>query len=324
MAGTEEAVPVWFRVPKVKKNLNVTPKEHDLGMRFITRRDDGDFWYVQIRVSVDGERRTLPGKSFYDKNYGGREAAKQEAIAYRDELAWPFFEEVGYDPTYRERAAASYRKWRDRPKKYHKRKEAKAGPLANLVYIHLRKRNGKYTRCVIDVQVKVHKREYHSTAYSYAFDKYGGKTETLKIAKRDRNKLARLIHQKTAELNSMPPLSYEETRRIIKGIRINQTPPKIKKDPDKYIRRAKLEDFWIVEMRKEIWSQYYRTPNQRFYDEAYGGRQKARMAALKYASTLESAILAEFDSLRKQNNRNLDEIKARFDQVVEAVGKQLL
>ncbi len=284
-------------------------EERKLGMRFICRRNDGDFWYVQIRVMTNGTRYALPGKSFYDHKYGGKENALTEAIKYRDSKAKDFFDEVGYENVERKKKAPKIPKFK-------KRKEATSGLLANLHYIHLYKRNGKYTRCVVDVSVNVHGIKYHSTAYSYDFAKYGGKASTIKIAKNDRNRLANLVHTKAMELNQSSPLSEAETKRIIKGIRINRTPPTVEKDPDMFIKRSYSNDYWIVNIRKKLWGVYYRVPSRRFYDNEYGGRHKSRIHARLFTKDLESVIEAEFDALRGANIRDGAQIKPRFLKLV--------
>ncbi|NIV03965.1 MAG: hypothetical protein GWN16_04330, partial [Calditrichae bacterium] len=202
-----------------------------------------------------------------------------------------------------------------REPKFRKRKEATTGLLANLHYIHLYKKRGKYTRCVVDVTVNVHGNKYHSTAYSYDFSKYGGKVQAIKIAKNDRNKLAELVHRKAMELNNITPKSYEETKRIIKGVKINKTPPTLERNPDKFVRRSHSNDYWIVAIRKKIWGRYYRVPNKRFYDSDYGGKHKSKIKARKYAENVELTIIEEFEKLRQLNVTDQDEIQSRVDNI---------
>lgn len=282
----------------------------DLGMRFICRREDGDFWYVQIRIMTGGKRYALPGKSFYDRNYGSSDAALAAAVQYRDQHAHPFFREVGY-------AVAEKKPRPPRIPKFKKRKEAQAGLMANLHYIHLYKRKGKYTRCVVDVSVNVHGAKYHSTAYSYDFAKYGGKTETLRVAKQDRNKLAQLVHQKALELNMAHPRPESEIKRIIKSIRINRTPPTVEKDPDKFIKRSHSNDYWIVHVRKKLWGIYYRAPSKRFYDADHGGKHKSRLRARHFSREVEIEIENEFRQLRNVGIRDPEEILTQFRRVLQ-------
>ncbi|MCB0261092.1 MAG: hypothetical protein KDH97_07985 [Calditrichaeota bacterium] len=282
----------------------------DLGMRFICRREDGDFWYVQIRIMTGGKRYSLPGKSFYDRNYGSSDAALAAAVRYRDQRAYPFFRQIGY-------TLAQKKPRPPRIPKFKKRKEAQAGLMANLHYIHLYKRKGKYTRCVVDVSVNVHGSKYHSTAYSYDFAKYGGKTETLRVAKQDRNKLAQLVHQKALELNMAPARPEAEIKRIIKSIRINRTPPTVEKDPDKFIKRSHSNDYWIVHVRKKLWGTYYRAPSKRFYDADYGGKHKSRLRARHFSREVEIEIENEFRQLRNAGIRDPEEILVQFRSVLQ-------
>lgn len=295
----------------------------DLGMRFIYRRETEKFWYVQIKVSVHSKRHYMEGQSFYDNQYGGKEASFAAALQFRNQHAYPFFEKVGYDPTLRERKAEKARLARERPKKFTKRKEATTGPLANLHYIHLYKRRGRYSRCVVDVTVNVHGRHYHSTAYSYDFEKYGGKDNTLKIARQDRNRLAQLVHRKAMELEQLPAKPVEENRAIIKSMKITHTPPLKLTDPDKFIKRADQHDFWSVAVRRQLWKRYPRVPFRRFYDQDYGGKHKSRIVARKYAELLDLALQEELKELRERGVADRKIIQERVDEVVEMVEREI-
>ncbi|MGH1363442.1 MAG: hypothetical protein ACRBF0_07795 [Calditrichia bacterium] len=289
-------------------------KDNTLGLRFIVRRKDGNFWYVQIRVMVDGKRRFMQGKSFYDKDFSSYQKSFDAAVSYRDIEAPRFFAEVGYDPTLRTRP-----KKPPRQPKFTKRKEAKSGLLSNIHYIHLYKRGGKYTRCVLEVTVNIRGNKYHSTAYSYAFSKYGGKEQSIKIAKQDRNKLAKLVQQKAMELNNEATKSPSEIRDIIKAIKINRTPPFTERDPDKFVKRSTSDNYWIVAVRKKIWGIYHRAGNRRFYDEDYGGAHKSKIAARKFADLMETGIINEFKRLRSSKISSQDKIRERFKEVVSRV-----
>jgi len=293
--------------------------EKDLGKRFIYRREAEKFWYVQIKVSVNSKRHYMEGQSFYDNQYGGKEASFAVARQFRDQHAYPFFEKVGYDPALRERIAEQARLKRERPKKFKKRKEATAGPMANLHYIHLYKRRGRYSRCVVDITVNVHGRHYHSTAYSYDFEKYGGKDNTLKIARQDRNRLAQMVHRKAMELEQLPQKPVEETRAIIKSIKITRTPPLKLTDPDKFIKRADRHDFWTVAVRRQLWKRYCRVPFRRFYDQDYGGKHKSRIVAYKYAELFDLTLQEELQELRERGVTDREIIQQRVDEVVEKV-----
>lgn len=281
-----------------------------LGNRFITRRKDGNFWYVQIRVMVDGKRHAMSGKSFYDREYNGREAAYQAALKFRNENVLPFFKEVGY-------STAEKPKKPPKIPKFRKRKEATSGIFANLHYIHLYKKDGKLNRCVIDVTVNIHGKPYHSISYSYMFDKYGGKESCLKIAKQDRNRLAQMVQQKALELNQSPERTPEETKSIIKAIKIKKTPPLVGIDLEKYIRRSNTGEYWIVAIRKKLWGKYYHVPNKRFYDESVGGKHKSKLEARKFAGIIDSVVDQAFKQMRDSRINNEESIRSRMKDAIQ-------
>lgn len=297
--------------------------ESGMGMRFVYRRNDGNFWYVQIKVYVNGKRHYMEGKSFYDRKFGGYQESLRAALAFRDKHALPFFAKVGYDPTLREKRALHAQKMRERPRKFRKRKEAKTGLLANLHYIHLRKGRGSshYTRCVLEITVNIHNRKYSSTAFSYDFAKYGGKEEAIKAAKNDRNRLAPLVHQKAAELQMDHSKSHEEIRQILKSVRISRTPPKnlVRVDPAKFIKRSRNDDYWIVDIRKELWGKSYNIPNMRFYDSQYGGKHKSKLAARKKAIETDVLVSGIFEKIREAQIRDPQELSSRFEALVSEI-----
>ncbi|HQV33435.1 MAG TPA: hypothetical protein PKV71_16230 [Calditrichia bacterium] len=281
-------------------------------MRFITRRDDGNFWYVQIRVMVNGKRHQLSGKSFYDRNYRNSLHALEEAVAFRDKNAQAFFQKVGYE-------ISEKPKLPPRPPKFRKRKEAITGPLSNLHYIHLYKKDGKYNRAVLDITVNIHGKAYHSTTYSYDFNKYGGREQSLKIVKHDRNRLATLVQQKAMELGEDHSRSPEEIKEIVKAIKISKTPPTNPADLERFIKRSKSQDFWIVSIRKKIWGTYYRVPNKRFYDRQFGGKHKSKLEARRYAGRVDTAVDREFDRLRDLKIDDRKDINKRLLAVVKEI-----
>lgn len=293
-------------------HTRTTDPLRDLGMRFITRRDDGDFWYVQIRVMVNGQRHQLKGRSFYDRKYGGREQARRAAVAYRDTHAYPFFDRVGYTPP-------DPRPRRPHVPKFRKRKEAASGPMANLHYIHLYKKDGKYNRAVLDITVNIGGRSYHSTSYSYDFAKYGGKENALRVAKADRNRLADKVHRKALELGEAGGgLSTKATHDIIKAVRIQQTPPVVQADLDRFLKRSSGNDFWIVAVRKKLWGRYYRIPNRRFFDADHGGKHRSRLEARRWAGIIDAAVSAEFDRLRQNGVTDRGRIREAIHWVMDS------
>ncbi|MEL6823788.1 MAG: hypothetical protein AAFP70_18685, partial [Calditrichota bacterium] len=192
----------------------------------------------------------------------------------------------------------------------------------NIHYIHLYKRAGKYTRCVLEVTVNIRGNKYHSTAYSYAFSKYGGKEQAIRIAKSDRNKLAKAVHQKALELNHDSSKTPAEIRDIIKAIKINRTPPFTERDPDKFVKRSSSNDYWIVAVRKKLWGVYHRAGNQRFYDNDYGGQHKSHIAARKFSDLMETHIIQTFRKIRESKITNPETISSRFKETVEKVLKE--
>ena len=273
-----------------------------LGDRFIHRIDQFGCYYVQLRVSVNKKMNYGPAKTFYDNHYEGKENAYAEAVKFRDEHVWDFFRKINYDPTLQERRRKNAELERNRPKKFHKRKEAKSGLLSNLHYIHLRKRRNQkqHSACIVEITVNVHGEKFTSTAYSYSFQKYGGKAEAIKIAKKDRNKLAELVHRTADELNRLPAKSKEETRNLIKAVKIKQTPHPETFDPEKYIHRSFDNLFWTVKLRRQINRYDFRVPAKRFYDDDYEGkRHKSRIAARQYVMD----VVHELDSCAKTIRR---------------------
>jgi hypothetical protein len=292
--------------------------EIDLGRRFIHRIDQFKCWYVQLRASVEGKRHYGASKTFYDKDYGGMMNALDEAIKFRDDHVWGFFREVNYDPTLLERRRDHARRERERPRKFKIRKEAKTGPLSNIRYIRLLKRNGKNVRCVLEVTVNVHGQRFTSTAYSYSFVKYGGMNETLKIAKEDRDRLALLVHKKAELLNQKAPMSKKETRDEIKSIKFDPTPPKFEFNPDKYIRRSSDNSFWIVELRKQVNHFDFRPPNRRFMDaDSDGKKHMSRIAARKYVINVMTALNREVDKIKVIDISDPHEIQDIFNKALE-------
>ncbi len=312
-----------YRPPAVKPlPPEVWTKEfttEDLGMRFITRRDDGDFWYVQIRCSVNGRHYAMSGKSFYDSQYGGYEQSLAEAKKYRDEHTIPYFIKVGYDPTLRKRQQEQARRIKERPRKFRPRKEAKTGMMSNLHYIHFRKRlsTGELTRLVLEVTVIINGRKYTSTAYSYDFAKYGGKENTFRIAKEDRNKLADLVFRKAEEIKQSNIRDHQTIRDLIKAVKINKTPPTTHKEPDRLIKRAAASSFWRVAIKRKLNRIEYAIPLQRFYDEVYGSRNKSRLAARKFATLAESELENFIGELKRANIADPEQSKAMFKEFLE-------
>jgi hypothetical protein len=314
----EIVMPYVTPPPKAVSFDKVDISEIDLGRRFIHRIDQFKCWYVQLRASVEGTRHYGPSKTFYDKDYGGKMKALEEAIKFRDKHVWNFFRKVNYDPTLLERRREHAQRERERPKKFKIRKEAKTGPLSNIRYIRLLKRKGKYVRCVLEVTVNVHGKRFTSTAYSYSFVKYGGMNETLKIAKKDRDRLAVVVHKKAEMLNQKPPMSKKETRDEIKSIKFELTPPRFEFDPDKYIRRSSDNTFWIVELRKQVNHFDFRPPNMRFNDADFDGKKHmSRIAARKYVINVMTALNREADKIKALDISDPQEIQDIFNIVLE-------
>lgn len=297
----------------------------DLGDRFIHRIDSFGCYYVQLRARVDGTMHYGPAKTFYDNHYAvsgenGKQNALKAAVKFRDEHVWDFFQKINYDPTLRARQKAHARKERERPKKFTIRKEAKSGLMSNIRYIRLIKRDKQHVRCILEVTVNVHGRHYTSKAYSYSFKKYGGKAEALKIAKEDRDRLAKLVQKKAELLNQKPELSKQEIRDEIKSARITQTSPPHEFDPEKFIRRSTDNLFWIVELRKKIHHYDFRPTNRRFYDADYEDKKyKSQIAARRYVIDAMTDLNKTVEYIKKSNITDHEEIESLFNEVIAEV-----
>ena len=298
-------------------------KSIDLGDRFIHRIDKFGCYYVQLRVRSEDKMHYGPAKTFYDNRYGetkeeGIKNAYTAAVNFRDEHVLDFFRKVNYDPTLRDRQKAHAAAERNRPKKFKIRKESKSGLMSDIRYVRLLKRNGSAVRCVLEVTVNVHGKHFTSRAYSYSFQKYGSKAEAIKTAKKDRDRLAELVHKKAALLNRQAPMSKQETRDEVKSIRIDQTKPQKQFDPSKYIRRSFDNTFWIVHIRKQINNFDFRPVNERFYDSDYQDKKhKSHIAARRYALNTLAALETAVDRIKKGNIIDHGEIQEMFEAIIE-------
>jgi hypothetical protein len=295
----------------------------ELGNRFIHRIEKFGCYYVQIRGMVNGKMYYGRAKTFYDNKYAtskdqGRQKALEAAIRFREEHVWEFFRAINYDPTLRVRKRDRAQRERERPKKFRIRKEADSGIMSNLRYIRLIKRKNQYVRCILEVTVNVHGRHFASKAYSYSFDKYGGKVEALKIAKKDRDRLSALVHKKAELLNQKPPLSKTETRDEIKSIRIKKTFPQNDFEPGNYMRRSFDNRYWIVKIEKRINHFYFRVPNKRFYDAEYEDKKfKSQMAARRYVINIMTGLNKTADEIKKARITDHYYIEQLFKKVLD-------
>lgn len=294
----------------------------DLGDRFIHRIDSFGCYYVQLRARSDDKMYYGPAKTFYDKKYAttkynGREQAFLAAVKFRDEHVWEFFKTINYDPTLRARQKAHAKQERERPKKFKIRKETKTGMMSNIRYVRLVKRRNKVAGCILEVTVNVHGRHFASRAYSYSFKKYGGKAGALATAKKDRDRLADLVHKKAELLNQRPPMSKKETRDEIKSVRIQQTIPLKEFDPGKFIRRSPDNTYWIVVLRKKVHHYTLRSPVKRFDDADYDGKKyKSQIAARKYVIYTMTALNRTVEEIINAGITDHEEIEALLKKVI--------
>jgi hypothetical protein len=283
-----------------------------LGDRFIHRIDKFGCYYVQLRVFIKGKAYYGAAKTFYDNHYGNREIAYKAAVEFRESHVYDFFKENNYDPTLNGRRSLHARLLRERPRKFTIRKEAKSGLMSNLRFIRIRK--GRY--CVLEVTVNVHGKQYQSKAYGYSYKKYGDKAAAINAAKKDRDLLVPLIFERSTMFNKLAPQDPDEIYKKIKGVRIKQTAPKFSYDINKFLRRAKDGDYWIVELRKQINYLDFRPANLRFYDIDYGNKNKSQIIARKYVIYSMSNIFEAARIIRKDKIYDKDKITEMLEMAI--------